>query len=50
MTIDQALDIIDQATQPSARLTRQDYVLVEQALRLIRDALNPQEPTEPPAQ
>lgn len=44
MNPEQALNIVDQATQPGARLTRQDYVMVEQALRVIRDALPKQEP------
>lgn len=35
MTPEQALAVLDQALQPSAKLTRQDYLLVEQALQVL---------------
>lgn len=35
MTPEQALQILNQATQPGVRLTRQDYVLIETALSVI---------------
>lgn len=46
----QALQIINQATQPGARLTRHDYVLVEQAIGVLAQAIQvPLEPVEPDA-
>jgi hypothetical protein len=35
MTPTQALAVLDQATQPNARLTRDQYVIVEQALKTL---------------
>lgn len=39
MTPKQALAVLDQATQPGVRVTRQDYVVVQQALELLATLL-----------
>lgn len=41
MSPEQALSVLDQATQPSAQLDRRGYILVEQALKVISDLINP---------
>ena len=39
-TLQEAINILNYATQPSIRLTRQDYVKIDEALNLIANALN----------
>jgi hypothetical protein len=41
MNAEQALQILSQATEPGVRLTRQDYVLIQQALTVLAEALKP---------
>lgn len=48
MTPAQALEVLSQATQPHAKLTRAEYVLVEQALvvldKFLQDSSQPKAP------
>ena len=37
----EALKILDQATQPGNRLSRQDFVVVQQALEALDKLVNP---------
>lgn len=49
MTPEQALQVLDQATQPQqvGRLSRADYVAVDAALRVLADLVNkPKSETE----
>lgn len=50
MTPDQALSILDQATQPHAKLNRQDYVMVQQALLVLAEAIKTPEPIDIPVE
>jgi len=42
MTPAQALQILSQATEPGVKLTRQDYIIIQQALNTLELALNQQ--------
>jgi hypothetical protein len=39
MTPEQALNILNQATEPGVKLTRNDYVLINQALKVLAEAI-----------
>ena len=41
MTPEQALEILDQATQPGARVSRQGFVQVEEAIRTLSKLIHP---------
>lgn len=47
MTPEQAISIIDQMCQPNKAFTRQDYVLAQQALQVIAEALKPKTAEKP---
>lgn len=40
LTAEQALNLLDRALQPGAALTRADYILCDQALLALKDALS----------
>jgi hypothetical protein len=42
MTPEQALNILAQATEPNVRLTRADYVLINQALGVLEELIKNQ--------
>lgn len=48
MTTEQALSILDQATQPGKALTRADYAVVQQALEVLAKLVNEQKSPEEP--
>ena len=48
MTSEQALSILAQATEPGARLSRKDYVAVEQALATLNNLVQENTPQAPP--
>lgn len=41
MTPEQALDLLDKATQPNINLNRADYVSIHQALMILNNLLKP---------
>ena len=43
MNAEQALQILSQATEPGVRLTRNDYVLIQQALNVLAETIKPKE-------
>lgn len=46
MTPEQALAILSQATEPNVRLTRNDYVLINQALSVLQEFIKIHTPKE----
>jgi hypothetical protein len=46
MNPEQALEVLDQATQPGVRMTRQAYMQVEEALRVLADVALPNKEEE----
>ncbi len=48
MNPNQALQILEQATQPGVRLTRIDYVNIQLALEILDKLINPVKETKEP--
>jgi hypothetical protein len=48
MTPEQALNILSQATEPGMKLGRQDYVVIQQALNVLAEAIKPKPPQPVP--
>lgn len=46
MNPEQALNVLAQATEPNVKLTRADYVLINQALSVLSELINPKKSTE----
>lgn len=49
MTPGQAISVLDQATQPGAKLSRADYVAVDMALVVLQRAISGQSAESPPS-
>jgi hypothetical protein len=48
MTPEQALNILNQATEPGMKLGRRDYVVIQQALDVLAEAIKPKPPQPVP--
>jgi hypothetical protein len=43
LTPEQALQVLDRATQPGVVITRQDYCVIEQALAVLSESIKPKD-------
>jgi hypothetical protein len=48
MTPEQALNILNQATEPNVRFTKADYVAISQAINVLAEFIKANSTTRPP--